>query len=285
MIVKPYGLSESVLNSWLPRGAVITACVTLAPALWNQELKRTPQTFEINIVYSRRNCASRRIRRPKATTIKALSINKLNRESELDKEINHHRRGNCDIVDALCWHDGIRNTTTTTTSVRTRHPTSINRQRLFIEHQYAASRFNGAASTTNYKYVDLLITSTPPGQSSAIKMYPTNNLPFRLTRVLQSHFTPSFRLYDAILPRKDADYFLSQGCSGHGHKRTATGSSPLTLAEKHCQCGYLTAPARYDSVAFCLSCYDSDALGFVGTGYHPHIQLVLAEIAATLPNA
>jgi len=115
-------------------------------------------------------------------------------------------------------------TTTTTTSVRTPPSYPVLTDSAFLLNtNMRLVDLTGAASTTNYKYVDLLITSDTAGAVvGAIKMYPTNNFTgVRLTRGT-SIFTsprPSAAFTMHFYQGRDADYFLSQGCSGHGHKR------------------------------------------------------------------
>ena len=175
-------------------------------------------------------------------------------------------------------------TTTTTTSVRTPPSYPVLTDSAFLLNtNMRLVDLTGAASTTNYKYVDLLITSDTAGAVvGAIKMYPTNNFTgVRLTRGT-SIFTsprPSAAFTMHFTKEGTLTIFCPKGVAGTATSGTATvGSSPLTLVENTANAVSITGTGTITiALHFVYRSMTVTALGFVGTGYHPHISLVLAD--------
>jgi hypothetical protein len=141
----------------------------------------------------------------------------------------------------------------------------------------------GAATTTNYNYVDLLITSDTAGAVvGTLNLYPTGTVKDAKIDAGTAHFSApavstSFTMH--VTHAGTIKFVCPKGIAGTATSGTATvGSSPLTLAEGTTTTATITGTGTI-TVALHLVArtITINATGFVGTGYTPHVALKLAD--------
>jgi len=141
----------------------------------------------------------------------------------------------------------------------------------------------GAATTTTYNYVDLLITSDTAGAVvGTLNLYPTGTVKDAKIDAGTAHFSASavstsFTMH--VTKAGTIKFICPKGIAGTATSGTATvGSSPLTLAEGTTNTATITDTGTI-TVALHLVARSItiNATGFVGTGYTPRIALVLAD--------
>jgi hypothetical protein len=144
----------------------------------------------------------------------------------------------------------------------------------------------GAASTTNYQYVDLEVATDVAGAVvGVVNLYPTNTVKgVLIARTATGSATwtkpvisTAFTMH--ITKQGTIKFTCPAGVAGTATTGTATvGSSPLTLAEGTTTTCTVTGTGTI-TIALHLVCRSGtiNATGFVGSGYKPQVALTLAD--------
>lgn len=141
----------------------------------------------------------------------------------------------------------------------------------------------GAATTTVYNYVDLLITSDTAGAVvGTLNLYPTGTVKDIRIEQGTGHFSAptvstSFTIH--VTHAGTIKFVCPKGIAGTATSGTATvGSSPLTLAEGTTTTATITGTGTITIALHLVArSITINATGFVGTGYTPRVALKLAD--------
>ena len=191
---------------------------------------------------------------------------------------------------ALCIAPALANDTTTTTTAAGSPPgvPTLTTTAFLMKANMHLTDLTGAASTTNYQYVDLKIATDVAGAVvGTLDLYPTNDF----KGVVISHPTvsggaswtkPAISASFTMHITKLGTFIVTcpKGVAGTATSGTTTVTGSVkTLAEGTSTTVTTTGVTGNITIAFHLvkRTMTINATGFVGSGYAPRISLVLAD--------